>query len=86
MEQHGTRQGGDFFLGDYTFAEVVSTPFLQRGIVALKELRGYNIRTAIRQQKLLRLGQWLEVPFYLMLSALTEHTGGVCVLYKVCHV
>ena len=71
IEQHGSPQGENFFLGEYSFAEVVSTPFLQRGVVALKELRGYSLRTAIQQQKLLRLGKWVEVCLHACTSLLT---------------
>lgn len=39
-------QGGDFFLGD-SFADVMSTPFVQQGIVALKQLRGYSIQISV---------------------------------------
>ena len=61
IEQHGSSQGGDFFLGEYTFAEIATTPFVQRGNVALLELRGYSIQEAIQQQKLTRLGAWFKV-------------------------
>lgn len=60
IEQHGSSQGGDFFLGEYTFAEIATTPFVQRGNVALLELRGYSIQEAIQQQKLTRLGAWFK--------------------------
>ncbi len=34
ITQHGSSEDGDFFLAKYTFAEIASTPFLQRGSIA----------------------------------------------------
>ena len=46
-------------MGHYSFAEVATTPFVQRGSVALLALRGYCIGKSIQQQNLQRLGAWL---------------------------
>jgi glutathione S-transferase len=62
VEQHGSSEGGDFFLGgSYSFAEVAGTPFVHRASAALPALRGYSIDTAIQQQKLTRLDAWIKV-------------------------
>ena len=47
-------------MGQYSFAEVATTPFIQRGSVALLALRGYSIEKSIQQQNLHRLGAWLQ--------------------------
>lgn len=60
IEQHGSSQGGNFFVGQYSFAEVATTPFVQRASVALLALRGYSIEKSIQQQNLQRLGAWLQ--------------------------
>ncbi|DBB04187.1 hypothetical protein WJX77_003384 [Trebouxia sp. C0004] len=60
VEQHGSCQDGNLFMGQYSFAEVATTPFVQRASVALLALRGYSIEKAIQQQNLQRLGAWLQ--------------------------
>ncbi len=60
IKQHGSSQNGIFFMGQYSFAEVATTPFIQRGSVALLALRGYSIEKSIQQQNLHRLEAWLQ--------------------------
>lgn len=60
IEQHGSSQDGNFFMGQYSFAEVATTPFVQRGSVALLALRGYSLEKSIQQQNLHCLGAWLQ--------------------------
>lgn len=61
IEQHGSSEGGDFFLGQsYSFADVAATPFVHRASVALPAYRGYDLQKAIEQQDLTRLGTWLK--------------------------
>ncbi len=47
-------------MGQYSFAEVATTPFVQRGSVALLALRGYSLEKSIQQQNLHRLGAWMQ--------------------------
>ena len=62
VEQHGSNKGGDYFLGgQYSFAEIATTPFIHRASLALPALRGYSVQKSIEQQNLARLGAWVAV-------------------------
>ena len=62
ISQHGSAEGGDYFLEDYSFAEIATTPFLHRGTVALSVHRGYTVHKAVQTLKLQRFERWMQVP------------------------
>ena len=76
IEQHGSNQDGNFFMGQYSFAEVATTPFVQRASVALLALRGYSLEKSIQQQNLHCLGAWLQ-------ASSCTHALMVCQIVRV---
>jgi glutathione S-transferase len=52
---------GAFFLGaDFSLAECMTAPFVVRGVVMLKELRGVDVIADALTMKLDRLADWME--------------------------
>lgn len=72
--QHGSTEGGDYFLEEYSFAEVATTPFLHRGAVALSAHRGYDVQKAVQLLKLQRFGAWMQVCSYPLEITLVKST------------
>lgn len=56
LTQHGSQEGGDYFLGPtYSLAEVATVGFVQRSLSALPAFRGVDLWELVRQNK---LGRW----------------------------
>ena len=56
------RTSGDYFLGSrYSYAEVLTTPFLRRAAVILPHLKDYSPLEATDRLGLDRLGRWYKV-------------------------
>ncbi|EFN54900.1 hypothetical protein CHLNCDRAFT_135021 [Chlorella variabilis] len=61
LTQHGSQEGGDYFLGPtYSLAEVATVGFVQRSLSALPAFRGVDLWELVRQNKLGRLERWME--------------------------
>lgn len=54
LRRHGSEQGGGGFLlgAQYSLAEVLTTGFVQRGLVVLPEFRGVDLRGLLREHGL----------------------------------
>ncbi len=53
LRQHGSSEGGDFFLGGtYGYAETCTTGFFQRALAALPAFRGVDPWEVVRSNKL----------------------------------
>jgi hypothetical protein len=62
IRKQGSSEGGAFFLGaKFSYAEVNTLPFLRRGVVILRALRGFDILAIVQAKGLTRLGAWIEV-------------------------
>ena len=67
IAKQGSSEGGAYFLGaKFSYAEVNTLPFLRRGIVILRALRGFDILAIVKAKGLTRLGAWIEVWLRLM--------------------
>ena len=57
LQWHAASDGGDYFLGSqYSLAEVLSTGFLQRALVALPHFRGIDLWEILKEHNLSRWG------------------------------
>jgi glutathione S-transferase len=57
LRQHGSNDGGDFFLGGtYSYAETCTTGFVQRALAALPAFRSVDPWEVVRSNKLDRCG------------------------------
>lgn len=62
LRQHGSEEGGDYFLGGtYSAAETITTPFVRRMLVALPVLRDVDVAAIVKAEKLERLDRWFQV-------------------------
>ena len=62
LRQHGSEDGGDYFLGGtYSAAETITTPFVRRMLVALPVLRDVDVAAIVKAEKLERLERWFQV-------------------------
>lgn len=80
IKVNGKDDGGDYFLGSrYSYAEVLTTPFLRRAAVILPHLKDYSPLEATDRLGLDRLGRWYKVRAHVLCATLQHcHKKGRC--------
>lgn len=62
IKVNGSSEGGSFFLGSrYSYAETLTTPFVQRALVVLPHFHKYDLVKSAKDHGLDRLLAWIEV-------------------------
>lgn len=56
-----SQPGGPFFMGcQFSQAEVVTIPFIQRGVATLPAFRGIDVWRIVGEEKATRMKEWME--------------------------
>lgn len=91
IKVNGSSEGGNFFLGSrYSYAETLTTPFVQRALVALPHFHKYDLVKSAKDHGLDRLLAWIEVRLYGQMFE--EHLStwlcvlGACILESITYV
>lgn len=62
LQRHGSREGGDYFLGGtYSAAETITTPFVRRMLLVLPALRDVDVDAILKEEGLDRIDRWFKV-------------------------
>lgn len=61
LKQYGSEEGGSFLLGArYTFADLVATPFVRRGLLTPAHYRGIHLKQIAKENGLDRVNRWMD--------------------------
>jgi glutathione S-transferase len=76
--QERSQPGGPFFMGcQFSQAEVVTIPFIQRGIATLPDYRGIDVREIVGEENAMRMKEWMEAGLARPSLAATKPTDEV---------